>query len=56
MRILLAFALIFTSHTTFAQGDYCIALRGNGEAAPAHWGAIAQLVEKLGLPSDSERI
>ena len=29
---------------------YCLALRGNGEAEPAHWGAIASVVEKLGLP------
>lgn len=33
------------------NGSYCIALRGNGESAPAHWGAMAQLVEKLGLPT-----
>lgn len=29
---------------------YCLALRGNGELAPAHWGALAQTVEKFGLP------
>ena len=29
---------------------YCLALRGNGEAQPAHWGALANLVEKMGLP------
>lgn len=29
---------------------YCLALRGNGEAQPAHWGALANLVEKIGLP------
>lgn len=32
-------------------GDYCLALRGNGELAPAHWGAMANVVEKLGLPA-----
>lgn len=32
-------------------GGYCIALRGNGEAEPAHWGALARSVEQLGLPS-----
>src|SRR5262245_35788064 len=29
---------------------YCLALRGNGESQPAHWGALASLVEKQGLP------
>jgi len=33
-----------------ASADYCLALRGNGEAQPAHWGALAQLVENMGLP------
>lgn len=31
-------------------GPYCLALRGNGESEPAHWGALANLVEKKGLP------
>ncbi|MGE0763543.1 MAG: hypothetical protein AB7N80_09730 [Bdellovibrionales bacterium] len=30
---------------------YCLALRGNGELAPAHWGGLAQVVERLGLPA-----
>lgn len=34
-----------------AAPGYCIALRGNGEAEPAHWGALARSVEQLGLPS-----
>lgn len=29
---------------------YCLAVRGNGELAPAHWGALAKVVERLGLP------
>jgi len=29
---------------------YCLAIRGNGEAQPAHWGALARLVEERGLP------
>lgn len=33
-----------------AAPGYCIALRGNGEAEPAHWGALARSVEQLGLP------
>ncbi|KYG65751.1 hypothetical protein AZI86_01355 [Bdellovibrio bacteriovorus] len=33
------------------NAGYCIALRGNGEAQPAHWGALARSVEQLGLPN-----
>ncbi len=29
---------------------YCLALRGNGELAPAHWGALSRVVEVFGLP------
>jgi hypothetical protein len=29
---------------------YCIAVRGNGEREPAHWGALASTVEQLGIP------
>lgn len=32
------------------DAPYCLALRGNGESEPAHWGALANLVEKRGLP------
>lgn len=35
---------------TAAAEDYCLAIRGNGELAPAHWGAMANVVERLGLP------
>jgi hypothetical protein len=34
-----------------AEGRYCLALRGNGELAPAHWGALGNLIEKMGLPA-----
>ncbi|CAN5729463.1 hypothetical protein BH10BDE1_BH10BDE1_30180 [soil metagenome] len=33
-----------------ASPGYCLAIRGNGELAPAHWGALAKVVEKMGLP------
>lgn len=33
-----------------SSGGYCLALRGNGESQPAHWGALANVVERLGLP------
>lgn len=32
------------------ESGYCIALRGNGELEPAHWGALARTIEQLGLP------
>ena len=40
----------FASRATVNE-RYCLALRGNGESQPAHWGALASLVEKAGLPS-----
>lgn len=30
--------------------NYCLAIRGNGELEPAHWGGMARTVEKLGIP------
>ena len=30
--------------------NYCLAIRGNGQLEPAHWGALANVVERLGLP------
>ena len=51
----LLFGLMLTVLTlwqlpAFADASYCLALRGNGESEPAHWGALANLVEKVGLP------
>lgn len=31
--------------------SYCVAIRGNGELQPAHNGAMARLVETLGMPA-----
>jgi hypothetical protein len=44
--------LIFSSLAGAAetQTPYCAAVRGNGEAMPAHWGALAQMMEKFGAP------
>ncbi|MGZ3723929.1 MAG: hypothetical protein ACXVA9_13390, partial [Bdellovibrionales bacterium] len=33
-----------------SAANYCMAIRGNGEIEPAHWGAVANVVERLGLP------
>jgi hypothetical protein len=42
-------ALFLLTSTAFA-GDYCVAVRGNGEYAPGHWGGMAKLIEEKGLP------
>jgi len=42
---------LFTVSSAFSSAPYCMAIRGNGEAQPAHWGAMARLVENKGLPS-----
>lgn len=35
---------------TASERPYCLAIRGNGELQPAHWGALANLVENRGFP------
>ncbi len=45
-----AFAVANTNYGELNNG-YCIAIRGNGELAPAHWGALAQTVETFGIPA-----
>lgn len=32
------------------SSNYCVAIRGNGELQPAHWGAMAKLIEDRGFP------
>ncbi len=39
------------NQSSLATGSYCLAIRGNGELEPAHWGGVSRVVEKLGLPS-----
>lgn len=47
-----ALTLIFTIPAQAQESDYCLAIRGNGENAAAHWGGLAKLVEQKGsLPS-----
>ncbi|MEQ1878735.1 MAG: hypothetical protein ABL958_18985, partial [Bdellovibrionia bacterium] len=41
---------LFLTPVARASAPYCLALRGNGPSEPAHWGALANMVEKLGLP------
>lgn len=51
MRAFIVSLLVIFAAQAEASGEYCLALRGNGELAPAHWGALGSLVEKLGLPA-----
>lgn len=44
------FTLILFSTSLFAQENYCIAIRGNGELVPAHWGALSHTIETFGVP------
>jgi hypothetical protein len=37
--------------TSSLRDGYCLAIRGNGEAMPAHWGAMANAIETFGIPS-----
>src|SRR4051794_23725495 len=41
--------LVFSFHV-YAASEYCMAVRGNGESFAAHFGPMARLVEKAGLP------
>ncbi len=47
-QVLILSILFFTS--IFAQNNYCIGLRGNGELIPAHWGALSHTIETFGVP------
>jgi hypothetical protein len=49
-KITSSLAILMFTLTVSAQ-NYCLAIRGNGELQPAHWGAMASVVERLGLPS-----
>lgn len=41
----------FFAHNSQAEQNYCAAIRGNGDAMPAHWGAMAKIVAEKGIPS-----
>jgi hypothetical protein len=42
-------ALLLLPNLSHAE-DYCVAIRGNGENAPAHWTALSRMVEEKGMP------
>jgi hypothetical protein len=52
--IFLSLLISLYSKVNSANADspqpYCMAIRGNGEAAPAHWGAMAHALELYGAP------
>jgi hypothetical protein len=51
MRFYALLALILPlSSFASAPVPYCAGIRGNGQLAPAHWAALARLVEENGLP------
>lgn len=45
-----ASSIQLSSDDSNSNQNYCLALRGNGELAPAHWGALARAVEVMGFP------
>lgn len=42
---------VIESSSLASLGNYCLAVRGNGELEPAHWGAASRVIEQWGLPS-----
>jgi hypothetical protein len=42
-------SLVAQAAPAIREAPYCLALRGNGESQPAHWGALARTVELNGL-------
>ena len=50
-NIFLSFILLFVFvNQSNASNNYCIALRGNGQQMPAHFGALAKTIEVFGVP------
>lgn len=50
LHIFAFFSLFQISISSATSSDYCLSLRGNGELLSAHWGALATVIEKEGLP------
>lgn len=42
--------ILFVPALQASETSYCMAIRGNGEAMPAHWGAMSQVIQKKGMP------
>ncbi|MBC7465655.1 MAG: hypothetical protein H7256_06640 [Bdellovibrio sp.] len=41
----------YSAASVATEPGYCLAIRGNGELEPAHWGGIAKTIEQFGLPT-----
>jgi hypothetical protein len=44
-------AIADSSKVYTEEGSYCAAIRGNGPKMPSHWGSMARLTERYGMPS-----
>ncbi|MGZ3693476.1 MAG: hypothetical protein ACXWQO_04745 [Bdellovibrionota bacterium] len=49
MKITTLLALLLIPNLSYAE-DYCVAIRGNGENAAAHWAGLSRMVEEKGMP------
>ncbi|MGE3262374.1 MAG: hypothetical protein AB7K68_11390 [Bacteriovoracia bacterium] len=49
MKIIVS-VLLLSAPQAYAK-DYCVAIRGNGENAAAHWAGLARMVEEQGMPA-----
>lgn len=50
LRLFIGLSLVLGIGFEASAANYCMAIRGNGEIEPSHWGAVANVIEKLGLP------
>lgn len=50
IRFMVTVILVTVGGRAFAA-PYCLAVRGNGEQMPAHWGGLAQTIETFGVPT-----
>lgn len=61
LELTVAVVLVFTvrflwpsehsrSPASLSGGGYCLAIRGNGDAMPGHWGSLALALETFGVP------
>src|ERR1700722_8826051 len=51
LKRVMAISCVYLGLQVASAADYCLALRGNGELEPAHWGALSNVVERLGFPA-----
>ncbi len=44
--LLSSFSLLIPLFANASDSSYCVSVRGNGQLAPAHWGSLANIIEK----------